>query len=203
MLREVILDIETTGLDCETGDKIISVGIVEMIDGAPSGNTLHAIVNPGRDSHPSALAVHRMTPEFLAAYPPFATQAQAIRDFIADSPIVITCRTTQRNGKDYTLDEAFITAELTAAGIVPPPATQWVNVRRWSEALYGQDGARLDAVLDLYGIDRTKRDTLGHGALLDAQLLAAAYPRLKAEYMAHLASQPTSCMAPLPRTPRK
>lgn len=190
MKRVVILDIETTGLDLAGGDRIISVGIVEMINNAATGKTLHLIVNPERDSHPAALAVHRMTPAFLAQFAPLGgAQAQQIRDFIGDAPIVITCRTTERDGKAFTLDEAFITAELTRAGVTPPPASQWVNVRRWSESLYGQDGARLDAVLDRYGIDRNKRDELGHGALLDAELLAAAYPRLQREYAAHTAAR--------------
>lgn len=200
MQRTVILDIETTDLFVDAGERLISVGIVELVDDKPTGKTLHIIVNPQRDSHPAALAAHRMTPEFLAQFPTFsASHAQAIADFIADAPIVITCRTVERNGKPYTLDEAFITAELSAVGVTPPPASQWVNVRRWAEALYGADNARLDAVLDRYGIDRTKRDQLGHGALLDAELLAAAYPRLKSEYAALTA--PTA--RPAPPQPRK
>lgn len=183
MQRTVILDIETTDLFVDAGERLISVGIVELVNDAPTGKTLHIIVNPQRDSHPAALAAHRMTPEFLAQFPPLgAAQAQAIRDFIGDAPIVITCRTVDRYGTPYTLDEAFITAELSRNGVTPPPAAQWVNVRRWAEELYGSDGARLDAILDRYGISRSKRDTLGHGALLDAELLASAYPRLKAEY---------------------
>lgn len=182
MDRVVILDTETTGLDLAGGDRIISVGMVEMINGATSGKTMHVIVNPERDSHPAALAVHRMSAEFLAGFPLFASQARAIRDFIGDSHIVITCRTTEKDGKSYTLDEAMLTAEFNRAGVTPPLPSQWVNVRRWAEALYGNDGARLDAVLDRYGISRTDRIALGHGALLDAELLAKAYPRLRAEY---------------------
>lgn len=185
MQRTVILDIETTDLFVDAGERLISVGIVELVNDVPTGKTLHIIVNPQRDSHPAALAAHRMTPAFLAQFPPMGTaQAQAIRDFIGDAPIVITCRTVERNGQPYTLDQAFITAELARQGVTPPPASQWVNVRRWAEALYGPDQARLDHILDRYGIDRSTRDAQGHGALLDAELLARAYPRLKAEYAA-------------------
>lgn len=191
MQRVVILDTETTGLDLAGGDRIISVGMVEMIGDTRTGRTLHAIVNPGRDSHPAALAVHRMTPEFLADFPAFADEAQAIRDFIGDSRIIITCRTTEKDGKSYTLDEAMLTAEFARAGVTPPLPSQWINVRRWSEELYGQNGARLDAVLDRYGINRGERDTNGHGALLDAELLAAAYPRLKREYGAQITAPRT------------
>lgn len=203
MQRTVILDIETTDLFVDAGERLISVGIVELVNDVPTGKTLHLIVNPQRDSHPAALAAHRMTPEFLAQFPPLgAMQAQEIRDFIGDAPIVITCRTVDRNGKPYTLDEAFITAELSRNGVTPPPASQWVNVRRWAEELYGQDGARLDAVLDRYNVDRSKREELGHGALLDAELLAAVYPRLKREYDALTAARAaTATKPPAPRKP--
>ncbi len=190
MTRLVVLDIESTGLDLAGGDRLISVGMVEMIDGVASGKTFEAIVNPERDSHPAALAVHRMTPEFLAAFPVFAERAQEIRNFIGDSRIIITCRTTEKNGTSFTLDEAMLTAEFERAGITSPLPSQWINVRRWAEALYGQDGARLDAVLDRYSISRTTRDELGHGALLDAQLLAQAYPRLRAEYAQMITASP-------------
>lgn len=199
MSREVILDIETTGLFVDEGERIVSVGLVELVDGRPSGRTYYQCVNPGRDSHPAALATHRLTTEYLAGFPPFAAVAQDIRDFIGDAPIVITCRTHQRNGAEYTLDQNFITAEMTAAGVTPPPASQWVNVRRLGEQMFGTDNARLDAMLDRYGIDRAARDAQGHGALLDAQLLAEVYPRLKADYAAFTAKKPASPRPPGPR----
>jgi DNA polymerase-3 subunit epsilon len=184
MERAVILDIETTGLYVDEGEKIVSVGMIEVIDGKPTGKTYYGCFNPGRDSNPHALAVHRLTTEFLKTKPAFATAAQTIRDFIGDAPIIITCRTSERHGKPYTLDEAFITAEMTAAGVTPPLAGQWVNIRRLSEEMFGQDGARLDAVLDRYGINRAEREKKGHDALLDARLLADVYPLIKADYAA-------------------
>lgn len=184
MERAVILDIETTGLYVDEGHKIVSVGMVEVVDGKPTGKTYYACFNPGRDSSPQALAVHRLTTAFLSTKPAFNTAAKDIRDFIGDAPIIITCRTSERNSKPYTLDEAFITAELTAAGVLPPTASQWVNVRRLSEEMFGQDGARLDAVLDRYGISRAEREAKGHDALLDARLLADVYPLIKADYAA-------------------
>jgi len=182
-MREIILDIETTGLYVDEGNRIISVGAVEMIDGKLTDIEIYALCNPERESEEGAFKLHKLTQEYLSQFPPFAAQAQAIRDFIGNSPVIITCRTSERNGATYTLDRAFLDMELAKAGVTPIGEEQWINVRRWSEELFGQDGARLDKVLDRYGVNRAERDLKCHGALLDAQLLAAVYPRLKSDYL--------------------
>jgi DNA polymerase III subunit epsilon len=197
-LREIIFDIETTGLFVDEGNKIISFGAVEMVDGQKTGREIYVLCNPGRDSEPGAFAAHRLTQEYLSQFPSFADQAQVVREFIGDSPVIFTCRTSDRNGTPYTLDRAFLDTELAAAGITPIGEEQWINVRRWSEDLFGQDGARLDKVLDHYGVSRADRDAKGHGALLDAQLLSSIYPRLKADYLSFVASgaKPVAVIAP-------
>lgn len=197
MLREIILDTETTGLYVDDGDRLISIGMVEMIDGRETGVKLHVIVNPERDSHPEALKVHRMTPEFLSRFPAFADHAEEIRRFIGDDPVIITCRTTERDGNPYVLDKEFLNAELIRAGVEPLKEQQWVNVRLWSEEMFGHKAASLDNILNRYRISKTGRDKNGHGALLDAELLAAAYPQLKADYFAFK----TPAAAPLPPHP--
>lgn len=184
MAREVVLDIETTGLYTDEGHRIISVGALEMVDGKETGGKIYVIANPGRDSDPLALAAHKLTTEYLKDFPDFASQAQVVRDFIGDSPVIITCRTSERNGETYTLDRNFLDMEFKAAGVEPVKEAQWVNVRPWSEEMFGNDGARLDKILDRYGVSRAVRDAKGHGALLDAELLAAVYPQLKEDYEA-------------------
>ena len=39
-MREIVLDTETTGLDYKTGDRIIEIGCVELINHIPTGNNL-------------------------------------------------------------------------------------------------------------------------------------------------------------------
>lgn len=202
-MREIIFDIETTGLFVDEGNKIISFGAVEMVDGQKTGREIYVLCNPGRESEPGALAAHRLTQEYLSQFPSFADQAQVIRDFIGDSALIFTCRTSDRNGTAYTLDRAFLDKELAEAGVTPIGEEQWINVRRWSEELFGQDGARLDKVLDHYGVSRADRDAKGHGALLDAQLLASVYPRLKADYLYFTATGAKPVAAPPPGIPPK
>src|ERR1700730_13836850 len=58
MLREVVVDTETTGLDHASGDRVIEIGCVEIINRIPTGREFHRYFNPERDVHEEALAVH-------------------------------------------------------------------------------------------------------------------------------------------------
>jgi len=178
MTREIVLDTETTGLSPEGGHRLVSVAAVELVNGKPTGREVSLLLNPGRPIPPETTKIHGISDAMVQDKPVFADVAKQLKDFIGDAPIVITCRTEA--GK--TLDIEFLNAEMKQAGAEPFKPAQWVNVRRWSEEMFGAAEARLDRVLDRYGIDRSVRDREGHSALLDAQLLAAVYPRLKADY---------------------
>ena len=88
-MRQLVLDTETTGLNARTGDRIIEIGCVELVNRRLTGNNLHFYVNPGRDSDPGALAVHGLTTEFLSDKPKFADIAHELRDFVAGAELII------------------------------------------------------------------------------------------------------------------
>ena len=58
MAREIVLDTETTGFDPRTGDRLIEVGCIELVDLLPTGRTFHRFVNPERLIPPDAIRVH-------------------------------------------------------------------------------------------------------------------------------------------------
>ena len=60
-MRQIILDTETTGLNAESGDRIIEIGCIEMLNRRYSGRDLHLYLNPERASHEDALKVHGLT----------------------------------------------------------------------------------------------------------------------------------------------
>ena len=57
-MRQIFLDTETTGLSPESGDRIIEIGCVEMLNRRLSGRNLHFYVNPQRRSHEDAVKIH-------------------------------------------------------------------------------------------------------------------------------------------------
>ncbi|MDE1153806.1 MAG: exonuclease domain-containing protein [Micavibrio sp.] len=176
--RELVLDTETTGLFVADGHRVVEVALVEMINRKPTGREYHVLINPDRDIPAEVVKIHGISNEKVADKPKFPELAKELREFIGDDQVIITCRTTG----DYTLDIAMLNFEMLKAGQPIVPETQWTNVRRWSEAMFGEKQATLDKVLDRYSISRKERDDNGHGALLDARLLAEAFPKLVKDY---------------------
>ena len=57
-MREIVLDVETTGLDPIQGHRIVELGCVELLNRIPTGSTFHVYLNPDRDMPAEAFAVH-------------------------------------------------------------------------------------------------------------------------------------------------
>ncbi len=55
-MREIVLDTETTGFDPASGDRIVEIGCIELLNRIPTGATFHQYINPERDMPPSAEA---------------------------------------------------------------------------------------------------------------------------------------------------
>ena len=68
-MREIILDTETTGLNASSGDRIVEIGCIELLNQVPTGNFFHTYVNPERDMPEEAFAIHGLSTEFLLDKP--------------------------------------------------------------------------------------------------------------------------------------
>ncbi|CAG4890623.1 DNA polymerase III subunit epsilon [Paraburkholderia gardini] len=165
-MRQIVLDTETTGLNARTGDRIIEIGCVELVNRRLTGNNLHFYVNPERDSDPGALAVHGLTTEFLSDKPKFAEIADALRDFVQDAELII---------HNAPFDIGFLDAEFTLLGL--PPFSQHcgevIDTLVRAKSIFPGKRNSLDALCDRFGISNAHR-TL-HGALLDSELLAEVF----------------------------
>ena len=70
-MREIIFDTETTGLDPKSGDRLVEIGCIEMVNRVPTGATFHCYFNPDRDMPAEAERVHGISAAFLADKPNF------------------------------------------------------------------------------------------------------------------------------------
>lgn len=166
-MREIVLDTETTGLDPETGDRVVEIGCVELINHVPTGRTLHHYINPERDMPQAAFEVHGLSTEFLAGYPVFAALADEIVAFLGDAVLVI---------HNAAFDMKFLNSELRRAGRAELPMSRALDTVQLARRKYPGAQVSLDALCRRFEIDNGHR-TL-HGALLDADLLAAVYLEL-------------------------
>ena len=84
-MREIVWDTETTGFDPESGDRLVEIGAVELLNHMPTGKVYHQYINPERSMPQEAFAVHGLGDEFLTDKPVFKTVAQDFLDFIGDA----------------------------------------------------------------------------------------------------------------------
>ena len=166
-MREIVLDTETTGVEPNSGDRIVEIGCVELVNHCPSGRTFHVYINPERSMPVEAFNVHGLSEEFLSDKPVFAEVAQDFAEFIADAKLVI---------HNAAFDVGFINMEFKRLGL--PPVEQALVVDTLSMARRKHPGASnsLDALCSRYGIDNSRRTK--HGALLDSEILAEVYIEL-------------------------
>lgn len=167
MLREIVLDTETTGLDPSTGDRIVEIGAVELLNGVPSGSTFHVYLNPQRDVPAEAVRIHGLTAEFLSDKPLFGQIVDDFLDFIGEDRLVI---------HNAEFDMRFINAELALQKRAALPAGRALDTLPLARRRHPGASATLDALCARYGIDTSRRKK--HGALLDSELLAEVYLEL-------------------------
>ena len=166
-MREIVFDTETTGLDPRTGDRMVEIGCIELVNRVPTGATYHAYFNPDRDMPEQAEAVHGLSAAFLSDKPRFRDKCEELLAFIADSPLV-----AHNAGFDF----AFLNAELDLCGLEAVCLTRMVDTVAIAKRRHPGAKLSLDALCTRYGIDRSHR--VKHGALLDAELLAQVYVEL-------------------------
>ncbi|MEI7598615.1 MAG: DNA polymerase III subunit epsilon [Aestuariivirga sp.] len=166
-MREIILDTETTGLDPATGDRIVEIGAVELLNHLPTGQTFHVYINPERDMPKEAEAVHGLSSAFLKDKPVFAAIAQDFLEFIGEDVLII---------HNASFDMAFVNAELGFLRLPAIPSERVVDTLHIARQKHPGASNSLDALCRRYGIDNSKRTK--HGALLDSELLAEVYLEL-------------------------
>jgi DNA polymerase III subunit epsilon len=168
-MRQIFLDTETTGLSPESGDRIIEIGCVELVNRRLTGRQLHFYVNPERRNSVDAYKVHGLSDEFLADKPLFAQVADELIEFVRGAELVI---------HNAAFDIGFLDVEL---GRIGRPSLTVHGVRVTDslalarESFPGKSNS-LDALCKRFEVNNSGRDL--HGALLDAGLLAEVYIRM-------------------------
>jgi DNA polymerase III subunit epsilon len=167
MMREIVLDTETTGLDPNQGHRLVEVGCIELLNRIPTGATFHAYLNPERDVPAEAFAIHGLSAEFLKGHKRFVEIADDFLVFIGEAPLVI---------HNAGFDHGFLCAELKRIGRELIPRERLVDTLIMARRKLTAGPYNLDALCARYGIDNSRRTK--HGALLDAEILAEVYLEL-------------------------
>lgn len=164
MIRQVVLDTETTGIGPD--HRIIEIGCVEIVNRRVTNRHFHTYLNPQREVDAGAFKVHGISTEFLQDKPLFKKILPELLNFVEDAEVII---------HNAPFDLGFLNAELELA--------KWHKTfehhcRIFDTLVFAREkhpGLRnnLDALCKRYNIDNSNRDL--HGALLDAEILAFVY----------------------------
>lgn len=167
-MRELIFDTETTGFDPLSGDRLIEIGLVEMVDQSLTGSHHHVYVNPEREVPESAFKIHGLSTEFLSDKPVFSEIMDEFLEYIGDSSVLVA--------HNAEFDMKFINWELENAGRPIIHSKRFIDTLAIARTKFPGSPNSLDALCKRFAINNAHR-TL-HGALLDAEILAEVYIEL-------------------------
>jgi DNA polymerase-3 subunit epsilon len=166
-MREVVLDTETTGLDPQKGDRVVEIGLVELINHVQTGVTWQSYIDPERDMPEAASNVSGITADTLRGAPRFFEIADTFLEFLGDSALVI---------HNAPFDLGFLNMELGRLDRPILALDRAIDTLQIARRKFPGAPASLDALCKRFGIDLSER--VKHGALLDARLTAEVYLEL-------------------------
>ena len=166
MIRQIILDTETTGIGPEQGHRVIEIGCVELIDRKLTGKHYHVYINPQRLVDEGAFRVHGISSEFLQDKPLFADIVSEFLQFVGGAELII---------HNAPFDVGFLNSELQHVKWKKKLEDYCDIFDTLALAREKHPGQRnsLDALCKRYDVDNSNRQL--HGALLDAEILAFVY----------------------------
>ena len=166
-MREVVIDTETTGLSYKTGDRVIEVGCVELINHVATNNFLQFYCKVDKEISEAAQRITGITNRFLSDKRNFGEHCDDFLKFIKNDTLII-------HNADF--DIGFINNELSILGVskIKNPVIDTVSLARKT---LNTRVANLDYLCRRFKVDLSERDL--HGALLDSRLLAEVYLELK------------------------
>jgi DNA polymerase-3 subunit epsilon len=163
MMRKIVVDTETTGLDPRQGHRIIELAAIELDGRKVSLRRFHRYLNPEREIEAGAVAVHGLTYERLQNEAKFADIAPSFLEFIEGAELII---------HNAPFDIGFLNHELELIGM-PPLQNAVMDTLKIAREMHPGKKNSLVALCGRYEIDNAHRSL--HGALLDTELLAEVY----------------------------
>ncbi len=158
MLREIVLDTETTGLDARKGDRLIEIGCIELVNRIPIGARVSSLHQSRTRTVPAeAEAVHGISTSVPARQAACLLKSRATSSTSSPGALVI---------HNATFDVGFLNAELERIG----PRHHHESRHRHAAARAPQASRRPQQPrrnsAKRYGIDNSEAHR-EHGALMD------------------------------------
>jgi DNA polymerase-3 subunit epsilon len=167
VIRSVLFDTETTGLDPASGHRVVEIAAIELMNDLPTRTVFHALIDPERDMPEDAQRIHGISAAHLRGKPRFAEIAPRLLEFLGEDPLV---------AHNAPFDFGFLNAEFARLGLPPLDPARMIDTLALAKARFPGLPNSLDALCRRFEIDLSERTT--HNALLDCRLLADVYVEL-------------------------
>lgn len=166
-LVEIVLDVETTGLDFKK-EKIIEFAALRLEDGVIV-DRFETLINPQQHIRKSSIAIHGITEEMVENSPKEEEIMPKIFEFIGDYPIV---------AHNVIFDYSFLN-ESSLRLYDKEFINQRIDTQMMFREVYPEfDSHGLGMLMEKFNVEVDTR----HRAMADAYGLALAYPALKNLY---------------------
>ncbi len=167
IIKEVVLDTETTGLEVRDGHRVVEIGCLELENHTPTKKKFHYYLNPERKVSPEAFKVHGYSDHFLSKMRKFSEIADEFLDFIDNKKLII------HNAK---FDISHLNNELSLANKKKINFNQVIDTLQIARDKFPGSQISLDALCKKYKIDNSRR--IKHSAIIDCELLTKVYVNL-------------------------
>ena len=167
-MREIILDIETSGLDYKEGHRVIEIGCIEL-NRKEVGSHFHQYINPLKTLTEENMKIHGITNEFLEDKPLFEDVADDFLSFIQDSFII---------AHNANFDVGFLNHELEKVSKPTIDKDRVVDTVVIARNRFPGQQVNLDALVKKLKVN-SLIDREFHGALKDAKILTDVYLELQ------------------------
>ena len=166
MLKEIVLDTETTGISVKDGHRVVEIGCIELENLIPTKNKFHCYLNPERKVSEKAFEVHGYDDEFLSGQRKFKEIGEKFLEFIDGKRLII---------HNAEFDLAHLNNELNIFG-KHKITNKIIDTLVLARDKFPGSPVSLDALCKRFRIDNSKR--IQHTALIDCDLLAKVYINL-------------------------
>ena len=166
IMKEIVLDTETTGISVKEGHRIVEIGCIELDNLIPTKNKFHCYINPERKVSEKAFEIHGYNDDFLSKQKKFSEIVEDFLEFIKDKKIII---------HNAEFDLSHINNELKILG-KKEINNEIIDTLILARDKFPGSPSNLDALCKRYRIDNSRRTK--HTALVDCDLLAKVYINL-------------------------
>ena len=165
-MKEIVLDIETTGLSIKEGHRVVEIGCMELEDLIPTKNNFHCYINPERKVSEKAFEIHGYSDDFLSKQKKFSEVKEEFLKFIKNKKLII---------HNAEFDLSHLNNELALLGI-DKIDNEVIDTLILAREKFPGSQVSLDALCKRFRIDNSKR--VRHTALIDCELLSKVYINL-------------------------